>query len=354
MKNLLVRCGIIFLWVALITGLLYLPRWYQNSPNSHVINVFAWGDLFDPNLIAAFEKETGIQVNLNYYSSNEELLVKLKATGGEGYDLIAPSDYAVNLLIQENLLQPIDRRSLPFFKEIAPYLLGHFFDPHNDYSVPFAWELFGLGIDKNTPLDRQKPSWGMLFENYGYKVAMINDPISAVEMAAFYLFGNKDALTPEETTAVKNLLIHQKKWVEAYADARADYFLATKNCSVAVASSSYIWRSMRLFDFIRFVIPEEGTFITIENLCIPKASAKKELTYRFINYLYSKQSMQSHFETFGFFPATFHAETEGLDPQTREMLRTAENNFSSYHFFRNIIPQQEVRDLLVEVKTSDW
>lgn len=351
--NLFIRSTIVFLWIGLIAALLYLPRWYHNSPNSHVINVFAWGDLLDPKLIASFEKETGIKVNLNYYSSNEELLVKLKATEGEGYDLIAPSDYAVNLLAKEGLLQPLDRQSLPFFQEISPYLLNHFFDPGNTYSIPFAWEIFGLGIDNNTSLSNQKPSWKMLFKDQGYKVAMINDPISAVEMAAFYLFGPKKELSESEKHAVKQLLIQQKSWVEAYADARADYFLATKNCSVAVASSSYIWRSIRLFDFIEFVIPGEGTFITIENLCIPKASTKQELTYKLINYLYSQQSMRSHFESFGFFPATFHAHLSGLDPQTRKILKTAENDFSSYHFLQNIMPQQEVRDLIVEVKTSN-
>ncbi len=78
------------------------------EPNS--INVFAWGDILDPAVIADFEKETGIKVNLNYYSSNEELIVKLKATRGEGYDLIIPSDYAVKILIKEDLLKPIDQK----------------------------------------------------------------------------------------------------------------------------------------------------------------------------------------------------------------------------------------------------
>ena len=102
----------------------------------------------DPGVIADFEKETGIKVNLNYYSSNEELIVKLKATKGEGYDLIIPSDYAVKSLSKKNSSKTIDRSKSAFWNEINPALIGHFFDPENQFSIPFEWEIYGFGIDK--------------------------------------------------------------------------------------------------------------------------------------------------------------------------------------------------------------
>ncbi len=355
MKKLFIRSGIVLFWVTLICSALYFPKWEVVSHEPNTINIFAWGDILDPAVITEFEQETGINVHLNYYSSNEELIVKLKATGGEGYDLIIPSDYAVNVLIQEKLLKEVDKEKLDFWKFLNPNLVGHFFDPDNRYSIPFEWELFGFGIDKdyfkNKPLD---PSWKMIFDpnTIDYKITMINDPIEAVGFAGFYLYGPTTSLDPSQASEVRDLLVEQKKWVEAYANFRGDYFLATKNCAVAVASSSYIWRTMRLFDFVGFVVPKEGSFITIENLCIPKPSTKEDLVYRFINYLYRPESVASHYHTYGFFPSTTNAlELMNMDPLAESLFKASQEDFSKYHFLENILPQQETRDIWVDVKS---
>src|SRR6185437_12627174 len=126
----------------------------------------------------------------------------------------------------------------------------HAFDPQNTYSLPFEWELIGFGIDKayfqTHPLN---PSWKMVFDPkvIDYRIAMVNDPIEALLMGAFYLYGPVDTVTDAQLDAVTKLLIQQKEWVAAYAEFRGDYFLATKNCPVIVSSTSYIWRTMRKF-----------------------------------------------------------------------------------------------------------
>ena len=279
--------------------------------------------------------------------------MKLKATRGVGYDLIIPSDYAVAMLAEEGLLKIIDRTKLPFWEEINPQLLGHHYDPNNNFSIPYEWEIFGFGIDKNYfakyPL---KPSWKMIFDRQtiSYNITMINDPFEAIQFAAFYLFGPIDHLTPLQAKEVRKLLMQQKRWVEAYAEFRGDYFLATKNCPVVLASSSYIWRTMRQFPFVSFAVPEEGTFITIENLSIPAASEKTDLVYRFINYLYKPSTIAAHYKTFGFFPATLHAlENTDLEPEAKKLLHS---NFKNYHFIRRLLPEQQMRDLWIEVKSQ--
>ncbi|MBS0620940.1 MAG: extracellular solute-binding protein [Verrucomicrobia bacterium] len=358
MKKLILRASIILSWLALIFAALYWPKCKFLSYEKNTINVFTWGDILDPAVVEEFERKTHIKVNLSYYSSNEELMVKLKATGGEGYDLIVPSDYAVGSLIQDRLLKEIDKEKLSFWSAIHPPLLGHDFDPDNRYSIPFEWELFGFGIDQDYFDTRPyTPSWKMLFDPsvVDYKVTMVNDPIEAVDFASFYLYGPREHLSSEEIERVKQVLITQKPWVTAYAEFRGDYFLATRNCALVIASTSYIWRTKRLFDFVSFIVPEEGTFITIENLCIPKASSKEKLVYQFINYLYQRESVVSHFETFGFFPATLQSvEHLDIDAQALALLNSSEEQFRKYHFTRNILSQQEVRDLWVQVKASDY
>ena len=356
MKKLVKQFVIICLWICLLLGALYWPKITFFSYKANTINVFTWGDILDPKIISSFEKETGIKVNFSYYSSNEELLVKLKATKGEGYDLIIPSDYAVSTLIKQNLLKKIDKSKLTFWNELNPNLLGRFFDPTNEYSIPFEWEIFLLGInyykDKSTPLN-----WGLNFDknNINYKISMTNDPIEATLLAGFYLFGPKDSLNATESAAVRDLLIKQKKWVEAYATFRGDYFLCTGSCQVAVVSSSYIWKTLNQFPSIGFVVPEEGTFISIENLSIPHPSKKEDLTYQFINYLFKEESVLSHFKTFGFFPSTLQAlDKIELLPETKKLLLSSEDQFKKFHFAKEMMPQEQITDIWIEVKSGKY
>ena len=352
-KRLFLKLCILLFWTGLIFSTLYFPQWLILPYEEKTLNVFSWGDILEPSVVAQFEKETGIRVHLSYYSSNEELLVKLKATHGEGYDLIIPSDYAIPQLVEEGLLKEINRSSITFWDALNPRLLGHPFDPQNHFSIPFEWEIFGLGIDQNY-FNNEKidPSWKLLFNPVSYKVAMTNDPIEALQLAAFYLFGPFDKIQPAQVPQVKQLLFQQKRSVEAYAASRADYFLATRNTPVVVASSSYIWRTMRLFPFVGFIIPREGTFITIENLCLPAASKKDKLAYAFINYLFRPESIAKHYETFGFFPAATNVtESLRLDPLAEALMSSSKEQFKNYHFFKNVLPQQQIRDIWVEVKT---
>lgn len=223
----LIRLGLILFWILLIFAIIYWPKLGLFPSNPKSINIFTWGDILEPSVVAEFENVTGIKVNLNYYTTNEELLVKMKATRGVGYDLIIPSDYAVKILAKEGFLKPIDKTKLLFWNEINPFLLGHPFDPNNTYSIPFEWEIFGLGINKEYfQTHTLIPSWDMVFDPaaVNYKITMLNDPIEAIQMAAYYLFGPIKSLSPEQVRQVQTLLNRQKNWVEAYADFRGDYF----------------------------------------------------------------------------------------------------------------------------------
>ena len=93
-----VKLFILLFWTLLFFGMLYFPKWHFLVLNPRSLSLFVWGDFLDPTLITRFEKKTGIKVHLNFYYSNEELVVKLKETKGEGYDLIVPSDYTVKIL----------------------------------------------------------------------------------------------------------------------------------------------------------------------------------------------------------------------------------------------------------------
>lgn len=356
LKKWLKRGFFTFLWVAFFGLALYVPNWLSSKSDEKSLTILTWGDILDPGFIADFEKRTGSKVRLNYYASNEELVVKLKATGGKGYDIIVPSDYAVSILSKYELLKPLDKSKLNFLDRINPKLLHHPFDPDNTYSLPFEWEIFGLGIDREYfSKFNISPSWKMVFRpDIPYSLVMTNDPIEAIQIASFYLFGDKTSLSDIELYKVQSLLIQQRHFIEAYATFRADYFLATRNCPIVVTTSSYIWRAKRQFPFVDFAIPEEGTFITIENLCMTKASTKEALVYRFLNELYSEASIRMHYETFGFLLATLHTASDlDLDDQQKALIDIHPNpNMPKLRFISELAPQEQIQNLWISVKAS--
>ena len=352
MSKSLTRALIISIWVFLLACFLYGPRFSSVSKDS--INVFTWGGILNEEIIQSFERKTGIRVNINNYSSNEELIMKLKTTEGQGYDLVIPSDYAVSILVKNQLIKELDRKQLSFFHQLLPGLLGRFFDPENRYSIPLSWEVYGLGIDRDFFTKPFTPSWSMIFDPkvVDYRIVMVNDPIEAIKIAGFYLYGSTSSLSKIQAEKVKDLLIQQKPWVAAYASSRADYFLATKNSPLAVASSSYIFRSKRNFSFVDFVVPKEGSFISIENLCIPKTCDKDSLVYQFINHLYQRESIRVYWDSFRLFPALDDKQDLDFDPQADKIFYGLADDFKKYHFFKSLLPQQKIRDIWVEVKVN--
>ena len=240
------RTSIVFLWILLIFGILFLSNITSSkSKQDTTLHIFTWSDVIPKKVIKEFEKETGVKVTLDYYSSNEELFVKLKASNGVGYDLVIPSDYAVKTLIKEGMLSKIDHSEINFSQDLNPFLLNHEYDPDNAYSLPLQWDIAGFGIDtEKLDIQPENYTWGHLFDEslLKYQVVMSNDPVEAFCIASQYLFGKKIALSKQEAQQVKQLLQAQKSHVEAYAVPRSDFILASKNAAVAYGLSAYIIR----------------------------------------------------------------------------------------------------------------
>lgn len=362
-KTILIRISIILLWIAIIFGFLLFPGLIRNSKLDNSINVLAWSGMYDLNYISNFEQKTGIKVRISYYESNEELLVKLRTTKGKGYDLIIPGDYAVHILKNENLLKKLDKSKLEFLPYLNPILLGHYYDKNNEYSLPAEWAVFGLGINKEY-FEKHKinifESWSLVFDNkYNYKIAMANDPLVSIPIASLYLFGDLNNLNIEKLEKIKELLIKQKKYIEAYAEFRPDYYLTSKSAQIAVSSSAYIFRALQSNNTIDFIIPQEGTLVTIENFALPKRTKKENLVYKFLNFLMDPQTVKHHFENEqALFPVTTNVFDQlDLKPNIKKLLTIGKESFNKFHFLRidklkAPVNEEYLRELWITIKTT--
>jgi len=355
MKSIL-RSIIIISWIAVFFAFLTTAHYFHPfEGKKQVLNIFTWPEVLSPEIIQNFEKETNIEIVRHYYTSNEELFVKLKANKGKGFDLIIPSDYAVAKLIEEDLLQRIDHRKLTFMSDLNPKLMNQDFDPQNMYSIPFIWEVLGFGIDteqfRETPFN---PTWKEIFSpsNASIKISMPNDPIEVIDVTAHYLFGRKNLISPQEIALIRSKLQKQKPFIEAYAGIRGDYLLITRNAAVAVIPSSSILRAANHYPHIDFVLPKDYSFISIENMCIPKRSQNQELVYLFLNYLYQAKTFALETNFSQNFPAT----TNILPSMHRSAIFTktlsALNSYQGTFFYtRPLLTEKESRSLWVELKS---
>lgn len=354
MVRTLMACSII----AMIYVFLRLPQWVTIFTPKRSINVLLWPNIIDEKYCIEFEKKTGIKVYLTYFESYESLLVKLRTSGGGDYDLIMAVDYVVGALRREGLVKKFDHSKLRFMNELYPELLGLYFDPLNEYTLPFSWEAYGIGIDKSYFGGKIPPAtWALLFDkNYApERVGMLDYARDVVSIAALYLYGNKqlprrsfsNLLTTEQLEKVKQLLIEQKQWVLMYTDQRSDYMLASKAAPVVLAISSEIYQAMRYNQDIEFLLPKEGSFMVVDNFLLPATSKKENLVYEFLNHLYERERVQKYVEKYNFFPAL-----KGLDfGDKRFALVPDQSLLSKLRFFTYHIPEQQLRKLWIAVKS---
>ncbi len=358
------RVLIVTFWIGLFFGFLFLPSLKNLLYPAHGINILAWPDMVDFETVSKFEKETGIKVNVSYYENNEELYARLRLTRGEGYDLMTITDNAVNYLREQNFLKKVDKSKLSFWSEIDNHFTGHYFDPNNDYSIPYNWDLYGLGVSNEYLKEKKpKPSWSLIFdESIAPRVSMIEDSYDAVSIAAQYLYGSIENLTEDKLQGITKLLIKQKKWVEAYTDLRADYFLSLGICPVMIGQSAYIYRANKSDDEedekpkeneFSFLIPQEGGFFMIDSLVIPAQSTKEDYVYKFINYLYQEDQVKGFYENFGYLPVMkklLHSvNLDYINEPLDEILKP--EKFAKFSPLKRELPASRISKLWIEVKS---
>lgn len=346
--SILMRVGIFLFWTTVIALFLMIPGFIAKFRHERSLTIFAWPLLLDPIYLKQFEKETGIKLYITYFENGPALVSKLAATNGSGYDIIIPDDHSLEILINQGMLQKIDRSKLHFWSDLNPLLLNTYADPHNDYSVPYYWGVYGIGYDEDVFKMGPPPAqWGTLFDASLFprvRICMTDEPREAILLTAQYLFGTIDALKNKETREqVKQALIKQKKMVEVYTVSRSDNLLQSKSCGLAAIMSPEVWRLRKDHPNISMVIPKEGSFLVIDSIAIPKSTAKDSMIYQFLNYLFRKEVMLHHLENFG-----FCSPLVSISSSDQEKFCPIQQ-FKNFDFFRSVISDDEINTLWIEV-----
>lgn len=269
----------------------------SNMMNSEKVVVYNWGEYLDPEVLTMFEEETGIDVVYEEFETNEILYPKI-SSGAIAYDVICPSDYMIQRMIENGLLAEINFDNIPNVKNIGKDYMeqSRQFDPENKYSVPYCWGTVGILYNK-TMVDEPITSWSVLWdEKYKDNILMQDSVRDAFGVTLKYLGYSLNSTDLDELTEARDLLIKQKPLVQAYViDQVRDKMIGNEAAIGVIYSGEAIYTQMENPD-LEYVIPEEGSNIWIDSWVIPKNAENKENAEEFINFLCRPEIALMNFE----------------------------------------------------------
>lgn len=255
------------------------------------LNFYNWSEYMDPDLIAAFETEYGVDVVESFYESNEAMLAQLQS--GVVYDLVVPSDYMIKIMIDEGLLMKLDKEALTNYGNLAESFRTQPYDPTGDFSVAYQYGTTGLGVNLTMVGDDFVPSWALVFDTeitskYPVGVSLLNDPRETMGAALEYLGYSLNDTNIDHLDEAAELIKNAKANIATFDSDQYDENLVNGEVAIAHGYSGNmivaIGEAENPDDFV-YVLPEEGATLWIDNMAIPANSNAPCTAHTFIDWL---------------------------------------------------------------------
>lgn len=257
-----------------------------SSPEgSGELNVFIWTEYIPQSVYDLFTEETGIKVNASTYSSNEDLLSKVKASNEGIYDIVVPSDYMVKMMAEQGLLSELDKDGLTNLKNIGPQYLGQSYDPDNAYSVPFMGGVAALAVNTSI-VGEDITSCSQLFSSeYENSIVMLDDFRAVTGMVAKtmgYSFNETDTATLDK---ISSKLMELKPNLKALDSDSPKSLMISGDASIGYMWNAEVALSIAENPDIKIVYPSEGCYLFMDNLCVLKGAKNAGNAQKFIDFI---------------------------------------------------------------------
>jgi len=275
------------------------------------INVYNWGEYIDQSVLPDFTKETGIKINYDTYPSNEDLYAKLKS-GGVSYDIAIPSDYMIERMIREGMLDKLDTANIPNIKNIDRRFTGAQYDPAGEYSVPYMWGTVGI-LYNRAMVSGTVDSWNILWDpKYKGKIFMYDSMRDTLGVALRRLGFSLNTKDLSQLQAAGDSLIQQKPLVQAYVGDTVRDSMIGNEAALAVVFSGDALYCIKNNGDLSYTVPKEGSNVWIDAIVIPKGSAHKAEAEKFIDFLCRPEVCLKNVEYIGY--STVNSETFKMLP----------------------------------------
>lgn len=248
------------------------------------LNVYNWGEYINPEVLKKFETDTGTKVNLDTYSSNEEMLAKVQA-GATGYDIVFPSVHMHDIMAKLDLLHKTDINQYEGFKNIESSFLRASSDPNGEYCLPYAWGSVGIMYNRDI-LGKDITGWRDLVatvKEKNLKFTLLDDMREVIGVGLILNGHSVNSTDPEELKQAAQTIIEMKPYVAAFT-----YETRPMVEAGDVAAGHFFVGAM--IDVLRepkklgYVIPEEGATMYQEDICVLKSAPNKENAIKFMQF----------------------------------------------------------------------
>lgn len=314
--------------VAIVLSVGFITIKKYTAADSNELYVYNWGEYIDEEVVSMFEEETGIHVTYDMFETNEEMYPVIEA-GAVMYDVVCPSDYMIQKMMENNLLAEINFDNIPNISQINPVYMemSKSFDPQNRYSVPYCWGTVGIlyNTKRLAELGVAAPeSWNDLWDPALSGEILMQDSVRDAFMVA--LKGLNYSMNTTELSQLqeaKQLLIDQKPLVQAYViDQVRDKMIGGEAAVGVIYSGEMLYiqeeaETLGLDYQLEYVIPKEGTNLWLDSWVIPSNAANKENAEKWINFLCRPEIALRNFEYITY-PTPNQGAFELLEPEIQE------------------------------------
>jgi spermidine/putrescine transport system substrate-binding protein len=308
---------VLIITAIIMITLMSLFFYNREKTRNNTLYLFNWSSYTPKDVIREFEKEYGVNVKVDNFSSNEELFAKL-LSGATGYDVIFPSQDYTSIMIKLDMLEKLDHSELPNLKYINPIIEEKaIYDPNMDYSVPYFMGAVGIGVNTKKVKDYEK-SWS-IFARKDLKGSMtlMDDMREVIGDALAYNGFSVNSVDPDELAIAEKTI--QKEWKPNIVKFDSEGFgkaFAAGDFKVVHGYSEVIFGEIpeEDWDDIDFFIPKDGATMYIDNMCIPKGTKNYDLALKFINFIQRPEIYAQFLDEFGFPPT--------VNPTAGELMST--------------------------------
>jgi len=247
------------------------------------LNVYNWGDYINPEVLQRFGEEYDVDVSLDTYGTNEEMLAKIQA-GGSSYDIVFPSVWMHDVMYNLDLLAKTDIGSHPDFKNIDPGAIRAQTDPEAEYCLPFSWGSVGIVYNKNE-VDEPLEGWEDFFAlaDQGKRIIVLDDPRETLGIGHVMNGTSVNSVDEDEVVAAADYIIDRIDKISAFT---YDSIPLVQSGDVA-AAHWYVGANIfvsQMPDVLAYIIPKEGATVYQEDICVLKNAPNKENAIKFLEF----------------------------------------------------------------------
>lgn len=277
------------------------------SAENGELNIFVWTEYVPESVIDKFEEETGIKVNMSTYSSNEDMLSKVKSETAGAYDIVQPSDYMVAQMIAQDMLAELDFDKLPNFSNIGESYKNPSYDPGNVHSVPYLGGAGAIAVN-TAKIDMEIDSYDDLFDpQLAGQLVVLDDFRAVIGMTSKSMGYSLNESDPAVLAEVSDKLMQLKNNVVLYDSDSPKSALIAGDCNAGMIWSAEVAMAMEENPDIKVVYPSEGAYLFFDNWCVTKEAPNYDNAMTFINFMMEPENMKLVLEEFPYMCANTKA-----------------------------------------------